>query len=295
VTHCPRCGCDRPAIPRQATVLRVGSTDLYVGARIASGDRFNLYHCDFTDAVQTWRGVAKVARDASSNPLLENELTVLQSLQHSDRADRLAPFLPGAFSSLLLSGEPTARRANVFRFDPAIQSPRSLYSLVDVRHTYPPGIDARDAAWMFRRLLTVLGFAHEAGFVHNAVLPQHVLIEPQQHGVVLFDWTSASAIGAAHAETPDWSRAWTTQPAGDPRNDIAMAARCMIFLIGGDVLKLRLLPGMESGVVRFVQRCAAGEFKSALKALDEFDQLITDLWGNRQFRVFTMPPKLPGA
>ena len=50
------------------------------------------------------------------------------------------------------------------------------------------GVDPRDAAWMWRRLLVALGFAHRAGVLHGAVLPEHVLIHPGEHGLVLVDW-----------------------------------------------------------------------------------------------------------
>ena len=44
------------------------------------------------------------------------------------------------------------------------------------RAAYPDGVDPRDVAWMWRRLLVALGLAHRAGVVHGAVLPEHVLI-----------------------------------------------------------------------------------------------------------------------
>ncbi len=44
-------------------------------------------------------------------------------------------------------------------------------SLTEVGTAYPDGVDPRDAAWMWRRLLVGLGFAHRAGVLHGAVLP----------------------------------------------------------------------------------------------------------------------------
>ena len=65
------------------------------------------------------------------------------------------------------------------------------------RRAYPDGLDARDAAWIWRRLLVALGLAHRAGVVHGAVLPRHVLIEPDAHGVVLVDWCFSAPPTAA--------------------------------------------------------------------------------------------------
>jgi hypothetical protein len=50
-------------------------------------------------------------------------------------------------------------------------------------------------AWMFRRLLVALAIASEAGIVHGAPLPRHVLIHPETHGLVLVDWTAAVHTG----------------------------------------------------------------------------------------------------
>ena len=42
------------------------------------------------------------------------------------------------------------------------------------------------------------GEAHINGVIHGAVLPEHLLIHPEFHGLVLIDWTCAV--------TPGWAR-----------------------------------------------------------------------------------------
>jgi hypothetical protein len=54
-------------------------------------------------------------------------------------------------------------------------------SLAVVRTAFPAGIDPRDAAWIWRRLLDAVGAAHRAGVIHGAVLPEHVMIHPAEH------------------------------------------------------------------------------------------------------------------
>ena len=78
------------------------------------------------------------------------------------------------------------------RYHQGISGPDELYSLEEVRAAYPAGIDARDMAWMWRRLLTVLGFVHEQRLVHGCVTPDHVLIEPREHKLVLIGWCGAT-------------------------------------------------------------------------------------------------------
>ena len=52
-----------------------------------------------------------------------------------------------------------------------LDHPQGMVSLAAVRSAYPDGLDPRDVAWMWRRLLVALGVAHRAGLVHGAVLP----------------------------------------------------------------------------------------------------------------------------
>src|SRR6516164_8396933 len=101
-------------------------------------------------------------------------------------------------------------------------------------------------AWMWRRLLVALGFAHRCGLVHGAVLPEHVLIQPHDHGLVLIDWAYAvaaspatgervTAISAAYAAWYPAEIMRKEPPAAG--TDLAMAARCVVALLGGDPLQ----------------------------------------------------------
>ena len=86
-----------------------------------------------------------------------------------------------------------------------------------MRLAYPGGIDARTAVWMWRRILEVLGWAHRCGISHRAVLPEHILVHPRDHRVLLVGWSSA---------TGDLSFS---------RDDLRSSARCTLDLTKGDV------------------------------------------------------------
>ena len=97
-------------------------------------------------------------------------------------------------------------------------------------------------AWMWRRLLIALGFAHTCGMIHGAVLPSHVLIQPEQHGLVLIDWSYAVSnpatgdyIPAIVTEYQAWYPAEVlAKEPPSPSTDLYMGAMCMIYLLGGD-------------------------------------------------------------
>jgi serine/threonine protein kinase len=195
----------------------------------------------------------------------------------------------------------------VLKLDDDIRSPADeLYTLEDVRAAHPAGLDARDVAWIWRRLLSVLGFAHTQGVIHGQILPMHVLIEPREHKLVLVDWCAAvpqapprakglSIISSGHRAWYRREIALTDPPS--PALDIALAARCMIELLGGDPIDETFPPSVDPAIQRHFQRClgsASGKRPDAPKLLEDFDRLIEALWGPRKFRVLEMPPKQRG-
>ena len=143
---------------------------------------------------------------------------------------------------------------------------------------------------MWRRLLVAIGAAHRAGVIHGAVLPEHVLIHPAEHGLVLVDWcysVSGPAAGPGHraalpalvpARGPggrpgrpdDWTSgsrpgAWPSSSAAGRRAGWPPSPRgCLLAS-----------PGRRP--------------QDAWRLLAEFDELLERLYGPRRFRPFAMP------
>lgn len=171
-------------------------------------------------------------------------------------------------------------------------------SLADVIERYPQGVDPRDMAWIFRRLLGTLGEAHAAGVVHGAVLPHHVLIHPDRHELVLVDWTSSSLVGSDQ-RTPYMVRRYNTrhQPwypdatvnKTPPTHsvDVFMAARTMKAVLGFGQPR-SVWNTAPAPLLAFMRGCMLDTTLPAWEMLDHFDDLIERMWGPRKFRPF--PP-----
>jgi len=309
VKFCPHCGL--PGAMQAAgdsspiEVAGRGRTFL-VSDRLAIGSICAVYRCRFVAEGRDVEGVFKVARDPSTSPFVANEAEALRLLHGAPDAERYVPFLPVLEDSLVVGdgGAVTSRRANVLRVHPEIASPADeLYTLEEVRRAYPDGLDARDMAWVWRRLLSVLGFAHRHDVVHGAVLPMHVMIEPRGHKLVLIDWCTAVSgaksnprpapmLSAGHL--PWYGRDGAEQRPASPGLDISLAARCMIDLVGGDPVGQRFPPKFDTRLEHYFRGCVgATSIKNpdAWQMLADFDRLIEQLWGPRRFRVLTMPPK----
>ena len=247
------------------------------GTAIAKGDIANLY--------QVREGVLKLVRDPADNDLMRREATALTHL--ATRVDsRLRAFFP-RLAQVRRQRDPRSgaeRQASVLgRLD-------GFRTLAQVRSAFPGGIEPPDAAWMWRRLLAAIGTAHRAGIIHGAVLPEHVMIHPAEHGLVLVDWcySSTGAVGplpAIVARYRDWypGDVLAGHPAG-PDVDIWLATRCMTDLIAGSVPPL--MASFATGCTLANPRRRPAD---PWELLAEFDEVLDRLYGPRTFRPFTMP------
>ncbi len=274
---------------RGGVVIDTGDAEYRLSVRVHAGDLADLYDVGAERFL-------KLPRQPANNDLMEREARALRTL--ADRGDpRYLPYVPRLVDSFRHGDTATGarRRVNVVAAAPG------LHSLVEVRRAYPGGLDPRDAAWIWRRLLVVLGFTHRAGLVHGAVLPEHVLIEPAGHGVVLVDWCysaardTASPVAGPLSAGDDLIPAIVPTYAGwypaevldhmepGPGTDIAMASRCMTWLMGYHA---------PQSLRRFATGCALPSLRQrpddAWRLLDELDELLERLFGPRTFRPFTL-------
>jgi len=244
---------------------------------LARGDIANLY--------QAGQGLLKLARDPADNDLMRREAESLTQLR--DQADaRFGAYFP----RLVQAGRHEDPRSGIQRRANLIGALPGFRSLTDVRSAFPAGVDPRDAAWMWRRLLVAIGAAHRAGVIHGAVLPGHVMIHPAEHGLVLVDWCySVPAPGGRLRAVVRRYRSWyppevpAGQPAG-PDLDIWLATRCMTELIGA-----RVPPPMAAFARGCLLASPARRPRDAWRLLAEFDELLERLYGPRTYRPFAMP------
>jgi hypothetical protein len=303
---CPHCGLPdvlNAAADTAPLDVALDGRTVRVLDRIAFGSISAVYRCRWTESRREVEGVFKIARDPRANAYLANEAAVLRRLFAVDSAGRFSPFLPRPEASAGV-GAPS-RQANLFRLHEAIRSPADeLYTLTQVRQHFTEGLPAPDMAWIWRRLLTVIGFAHSHDVVHTAVLPDHVLIEPREHKLVLVGWSCAidrTSGNPAPTILTGGYRSWYDADAvarPGPWLDVALAARSMIDLVGGDAQRLQFPPAIDPALQRYFSRCAEsspGTKPESWKLLEDFDKLIEALWGRRRFRVFEMPPKVSSA
>jgi hypothetical protein len=232
--------------------------------------------------------VLKIAHRPADNDLLRSEAVLLDRVRAATGA-RHEAYLPVLRDSLEYRDAASGadRTVNVFAGLPA------MVSLATVAAVHPNGLDARDVAWMWRRVLVAIGLAHRAGVVHGAVVPDNVLIEPADRGLVLVNWCYAAPVSGTVPALVGRYRGWyapeiARRGAATPGSDIYLATRCMVALMGA---------AAPPALGRFARGCllpsAAARPGDAWRLLAELDDVLGALYGPRRFRPFVMPTTAP--
>jgi hypothetical protein len=233
--------------------------------------------------------ILKVSRIPEGHTFLDNERGVLSDLASAAGDTTYRRYLPALVESFAAK-DGFRKRVNVFAFEPG------FFTLEQV-HKQHPALDARHLAWIFKRLLEVLGFAHGQRTLHGAVVPCHVMVHAANHGLRLVGWGQSVETGGRVDSVPTRYRDWyppevlKKRPAL-PATDLFLAARCMIYLAGGDPESDRMPDAVPESVRRFVQCCLLPGVTmrpgDAWALLDELDGLLLRLYGPPKFHELTM-------
>jgi hypothetical protein len=286
-----------------------------IGSVLGESGAFVTYRATCVEKGTERPVVIRASRAREGEEALATEVQVLRALMSTDAAMRelMAPYLPdlieecdvvkdtGApgshspasgntdlFAAVLgpRRGRAGARPARVRSHNALAYGEHEMFSLREVRTAYPDGVEAQDSAWMFRRLLMALGLVHAAGCAHGSIDASHVLILPEEHGLVLWDWTRAGdwseSLAPEEGEGLDEGQEAYRQAA---RHDVACAARAALSVTKGADMPPRL-----RSFYRYLISAPPERLPQAFDLLDDYDALIEDLWGQRRFRPFAMPP-----
>jgi hypothetical protein len=248
---------DVPAGPDDVTLAGVRYRVLRV---LAAGERADVLLATRARRLGE-RVVLKVLRNPAEAASVEREWAALEALQASD-AQGAAHFTlrvpaPVARGEARLGLGGVARPALAVRASPGFR-----WTLADVRAEYPEGLDPRHAAWMWRRLLELLGWVHRAGWAHGAVEASHVLVDEREHGAILVGW----------------SRAAPLDDGGDAAADLTATARAIRALPGD---------GVPPALAELLDACAA----CSPPASDGW--LLMDLVAKAARRAFGPPAFVP--
>jgi curved DNA-binding protein CbpA len=279
--------------------LKTRKATYRVEALVKSGDLCDVYKGIRTDEKSSEPACFKLARHARDNDLLENETSVLKDLFPVDKDEtNRRRYLPRFWESLKIT-DGVPRQINILSWL------QNFYTLQEVREAFHGHLQMEHGVWMFNRMLEGLSYAHKNGYVHGALTPEHVVVyasgeemNPWNHGAKLIDWSYAVKIGGqVKAISPAWEALYppeilTKKPA-KPSTDLYMAAKCAIYVLGGDICNDSLPSHIPSYLGRFLKGCTianpAARPNDASELHKELKEYLSKHYGPKKYVRFDMP------
>ncbi|HWQ46097.1 MAG TPA: serine/threonine-protein kinase [Longilinea sp.] len=276
--------------------LSMGDSHWAVHQMIGQGDSSDVY----TAQRARWPTelvVVKTLRDEKDAALLENEWRTIQILLGSQArgADTFSALMPqSVIHGKISDGQFNGKHASIFRWQSGFR-----HTLADVIKVYPQGIPPRAVIWVWRRILESLSFIHSSGMVHGAILPEHLLVQGNEHGIRLVGFGYAGKKGdrlpgIVRENQGFYPGSGKFKQVLSPQLDLCMSARCLSVVLGGDPSAQVLPAAVPAPIASVIMRVARldpdgkpGE--DAWSIREELGQLAKDVFGPSQFIPIVMP------
>lgn len=208
----------------------------------ASGNTYNFTRNfregDISDIYSGFRdrdGGAVLAKVASS--LDCNEFFMREEKSLIDLNKKKEETLQGenGFNITLFPPAPTlaiSQEVRIHIFPNYCVGDRRYFSLKEIVELFGNKLEGRHLVWVFNRILLALIVANSCGIVHGAISPEHILINPQTHDVLLIGWGFSTPIGSNIPVKSESFADFYPSNWDLPANsglDIYMAAKCMFY------------------------------------------------------------------
>lgn len=225
--------------------------------------------------------VFKIAIETSNNDAVRQESNILQQLRTLDTKGLYSWFFPEVVESFV-ANQQGGRLVNVLGFPPIVEDSLQLVPLSKI--AADGRVDLKTVVWMYGKLLKVISYCHDHDIANGAITATNVLVETTEHGVVLFDFTRA-------VRRPSLAVQY---------NEVKLATRMALVLIGGDVDTGKLPEYLMSDPKVELTKAQFLEFEHffqdklfrgglAQSAKDNFYLLVEDVWPQRYHEFRTYP------
>lgn len=233
--------------------------------------------------------IVKIALEKSDNDILRNEARIVKILQSEpSNQSKHFPVLLDEFVTT------EGKIGLVFkRFEG--------YDLNLVHEEYPDGIDPRHVAWILNRGFSALGYAHSKGVTNNNIEPAHIMLRLHDHNAQFLGWGYGSYDPFHTGEgfkvyNEDFSAPEVQEgKLPTPSSDIFSLAKCMIYILGGDIKTNAMPDTVDERLQRFigfmVRESPIQRARDAWEMHGILKELRREIWGPDKFVELKMKSK----
>lgn len=268
-------------------ILANGSSQYEIVERVAETSVYRVYICK---DVHTGRPcLLQIAKMIEYNGGLERAAYVLRMLLHlADHYQKMHEvkhpgkrlgyelLFPQVVDSFV-SSDQRGRRVNILEIA-GVDELNKLVPLSSLAIRDRVRIDLPSSPWIMGRLLKLLGLAHSSGVSVNVVTGDNILLQPDEHRVIVFDWSSARIF-----QEPT--------PTKFAREDIVQAASAVVDALNGRHGDLDIPDVDEASqpYADYLRELATGRISDTHAAHRRFYEIVDARW-ERKFRPLTTIP-----
>jgi serine/threonine protein kinase len=241
--------------------------------------------------------IFKAANQAKDNDLMLIEDATIKTVRIGVTNETYRDCIPRIAETFLFEG----RRVNVIEAFPGYYDGEYIHERM--------AIDGRTLAWMWKRIVALLNWVHSTGVIHGAVLPPHIMFfpdntrvsnkDPRKHSIKLVDWCYAvrpNRVNQLSAWCPAYRDFYPPEVLArtfvGPNTDMYMAAKCLLYLAGGDV-KTNTFPSeipfrIVSHLSEFL-RLDISTRPDPQSYHGKFHNVLEEVYGAPSFHEFNLP------
>lgn len=226
--------------------------------------------CDYYEGVGDGKNVIiKIVNDPNDNDLLKNEYDILTS---SDHLGLIKPL-----SKLKINGCVAIIYENI-----------NAYRADEIKKYYG-NISEEHVCWILERLLSILGYLHSKKIVNGNIKPQNVFIDPDNHNVILSDFTfsisDADCIDKTYKiKNEYYSPSYVKKGMKViPNVDIYATGKIAIDLLGGNVWNNGIPINVDIRLRNFIRKMLNPDSNDAWVLWDELINLRNEVYGKQRF------------
>ena len=240
------------------------------------------YHTYFEARLNNKSHILKVVNHEGDNDLIQNESETIKHLakEHID-TKKVNLLYPKIVKTFKIKNKAAALIAECNFND--------FVTVEDIIKENPDGIDEKDMAWMFRRMLVVASISYLASGINGSLVPSNVFLNLQDHSIFIPDWSfsvgkwsNKKYISGFYGDYKDFYPKEVFDKTPSASLDIFMAAKVANKLCNAKT---------DKRISNFLNWCMAGPNSrpdTPMLADNKFVELIESLFGKRVFRDFSV-------